>query len=190
MKKYLAVLLVGCCLLMAATAGHIQWTQIVSTDRHGTDSKGQSSDGTGTSGNLAKYDSGGGLTDAGFPATVPVHPIGANFDGGGAPLTTGTTVYYTYVGPACTIQTWNMTVAPSGTATGDIWKVAGSGGAIPTVTNSITASAPPSISSGTALTAQTGMTGWTKTVAQYDVFAFTLTAVSSATAASLVLQCQ
>jgi hypothetical protein len=68
-KKLIVGILAGCLVLLGATAGHIQWTQLVSGDRHGTDAKGQSSDGTGTSGNLAKFDSSGGLTDGGVAAS-------------------------------------------------------------------------------------------------------------------------
>jgi hypothetical protein len=119
-------------------------------------------------------------------ATTVVHPIGATFDGGGSALTTGTKVYYT-VPFACTINAWNATV-DTGTITIDAWKIA-TGTAIPTVTNTITASATPAISTGTALHSTT-LTGWTTTVTANDIFAFNVSAVSSATKASLVLQCQ
>lgn len=52
-------------LLWGATSGNIQWTQLASGSRHGTATKGQSSDGTGTSGNCAKFDSAGNVVDAG-----------------------------------------------------------------------------------------------------------------------------
>jgi hypothetical protein len=70
----------------------------------------------------------------------------------------------------------------------DVWKIA-TGTAIPTISNSITASATPAISTGTALHSTT-LTGWTTSVSANDIFAFDVTAVSSATKASLVLQCQ
>jgi len=115
-----------------------------------------------------------------------VHPIGYIFDGGGSALTSGKA--YTYFVPfACTITAWNMTV-DTGTATVDVWKVA-SGTAIPTITNTITASALPAIASGTALHSTT-LTGWTTSVAANDIIAFNLNAVSSATKVSIVLQCQ
>lgn len=52
-------------LLWGATSGNIQWTQLASLSRHGTATKGQSSDGTGTSGNCAQFDASGNLVDAG-----------------------------------------------------------------------------------------------------------------------------
>jgi hypothetical protein len=55
-------------IVLAATSGNIQWTQLASSARHGTDAYGQSSDGTGTSTHVAVFDSNGGLTDGGAPA--------------------------------------------------------------------------------------------------------------------------
>lgn len=118
-------------------------------------------------------------------ATV-THSIGATFDGAGSALTTGTKAYVT-VPYACTIQAWNITV-DTGTITIDAWKKA-TGTAIPTISDSITASATPAISTGTALHSTT-LTSWTTSVSANDIFAFDITAVSSATKASLTLQCQ
>ena len=119
-------------------------------------------------------------------ATTVVHSIGATFDGAGSALTTSTTTYVT-VPYACTIQAWNVT-ADTGTITFDVWKIA-TGTAIPTVSNTITASALPALASGTALHSTT-LTGWTTSVAANDIFAFTVNTVASATKASLALQCQ
>lgn len=120
-----------------------------------------------------------------FP-TTPVRAIGATFDGQGSALSNGKTIYYT--APfACTINAWNMTV-DTGTATIDIWKIA-SGTAIPTVTNTITASALPAISTGTAKHSTT-LTGWTTAVTANDIFGFNINAVSGATEISIVLGCQ
>ena len=119
-------------------------------------------------------------------ATTVVHSIGATFDGAGSALTTSTTTYVT-VPYACTIQAWNATV-DTGTITFDVWKIA-TGTAIPTVSNTITASALPALASGTALHSTT-LTGWTTSVAANDIFAFTVNTVASATKASLALQCQ
>lgn len=52
--------------LLFATLGavnNIKWSQISVSTKHGNGTYGQSSDGTGTSGNLAKYDANGNLTD-------------------------------------------------------------------------------------------------------------------------------
>jgi hypothetical protein len=111
--------------------------------------------------------------------------IGYNFDGGGAALTTSNAGYFT-VPFACTISAWSATV-DTGTITWDVWKIA-TGTVIPTVSNTIVASAAPVIASGTALHSAT-LTGWTTAVAANDIFGFKVSAVASATRASLVLEC-
>jgi hypothetical protein len=115
----------------------------------------------------------------------PTRAIGYVFDGGGSTLPAGRTGYYT-VPFSCTIRAWNLTV-DTGTVTIDAWKAA-TGAGIPTVSNTITASATPAIASGTALHSTT-LTGWTTAVNANDVFGFNVKAVSSATLASLVLEC-
>ena len=116
-----------------------------------------------------------------------IRSIGAGFDGGGSALTSGAsqTTYFT-VPFACTIQAWNITV-DTGTITFDIWKIA-TGTAIPTVANTITASALPAISTGTAIHSTT-LTGWTVSVSANDIFGVNVNTVSTATKASLILQC-
>jgi hypothetical protein len=118
--------------------------------------------------------------------TAPVRGIGYVFDGGGNPLTVGKTGYYT-VPYSCVVNSWNMTV-DTGTATVDVWKV-GTGTSLPTGANSITGTATPAISSGSAIHS-TNLTGWTTTVAPNDIFGFNIKAVSGATLISLVLACQ
>jgi len=69
----------------------------------------------------------------------------------------------------------------------DVWKT-GAGTAIPTVTNTITGSALPAISIGTAIHS-TALTGWTTSVNANDIFGFQVKTVAGATAASLILEC-
>jgi len=112
--------------------------------------------------------------------------FGTSFgDTGGSALTSGSVVYRT-VPYACTIAAWNITV-DAGTATIDIWKIA-SGTAIPTVTNTITASALPAISTGTAIHSTT-LTSWTTSVTANDIFAFQLKTVATAKYVEIDLQC-
>lgn len=108
----------------------------------------------------------------GAKALLQAHAVGCGVgDPAGSALSTGILCYV--VAPvACTIQSWDILV-DSGTATADIWKIA-TGTAIPTVSNSIVASAAPAISTGTAIHSTT-MTSWTTSVAQYDIFGFNLT---------------
>jgi hypothetical protein len=125
------------------------------------------------------------LSSSAVPANVKIRSIGYVFDGAGAILQAPRTSYYT-VPFACTISAWNITV-DAGTATVDVWKVA-SGTAIPTAANKITGSATPAISTGTAIHSTT-LTGWTTSVSANDVFGFNLSAVTSATNVSIVLEC-
>ncbi len=123
----------------------------------------------------------------GSTCTIPIiHSLGASFDGGGSPLVSGKTVYFT-VPFACTIQAWNIAV-DTGTATVDVWKIA-TGTAIPTIANTITASALPAISTGTAIHSTT-LTGWTTSVAANNIFGINLNAVSGATFVNFQGQCQ
>lgn len=128
------------------------------------------------------------LKCSGVPgANSLIRSIGAGFDGGGSTLTSGSTstTYFT-VPFACTLTAFNITV-DTGTITFDVWKIA-TGTAIPTVANTITASALPAISTGTAIHSTT-LTGWTTAVSANDIFGININAVASATKASLILQC-
>jgi len=137
----------------------------------------------------------GGATTPGYrlivagdlPSNQKIRTIGAGFDGGGSALTSGSTATTYFTVPfACTIAAWNITV-DTGTITLDVWKIA-TGTAIPTVANTITASALPAISSGTAVHSTT-LTGWTTAVSANDIFGININTVATATKASLTLQC-
>jgi hypothetical protein len=103
----------------------------------------------------------------------------------GSPALVSDTSYFT-LPQACTISGWAIAVN-AGTATFDIWKIS-SGTAIPTVSNSITASAQPTIASGTVAQSTT-LTGWSTSVSANDIVAINLQTVATATFASLVLTC-
>lgn len=124
-------------------------------------------------GALGTPSSGTGTNITGIP--LPPRAIGCGVgDPAGSALATGVLCYI--VAPsACTITSWDILV-DSGTATAGIWKIA-TGTAIPTVSNSIVASAAPAISTGTAVHSTT-MTGWTTSVSAFDVFGFNLTTTS------------
>jgi hypothetical protein len=127
----------------------------------------------------------GTATAGQIPANLRARAIGATFTGGGNAVTANSINYFT-VPFACTISAWSITV-DTGTATIDVWKIA-TGTAVPTVLNTITSSATPAISSGTALHS-TVLTGWTVSVSANDIIAFQVKAVSNATVASLILEC-
>jgi hypothetical protein len=125
-------------------------------------------------------------TGSGGSANQNIRSFGAGFDGGGSPLTTNAVTYATFP-ITCTIAAWNITV-DTGTISFDVWKV-GTGTAIPTVSNSILSGGFLSIASGTAVHSTT-LTDFTSTaVTANDIFGIEIEAVSSATKASLVIQC-
>ena len=63
-----------------------------------------------------------------------------------------------------------------------------SGTAIPTVANTITASAKPALSTGTAIHSTT-LTGWTTSVSANDIFGIQLNTVATAKYAEIDIQC-
>jgi hypothetical protein len=128
----------------------------------------------------------GTLAASSLPSNTKVRSFGTTFgDTGGSALTSGSVVYFT-VPYTCTISAWNVTV-DAGTVTFDIWKIA-TGTAIPTVTNTITASALPAISTGTALHSTT-LTGWTTSVSANDIVGIQLKTVATAKYAELDMEC-
>lgn len=126
----------------------------------------------------------GAAVTAQLPANALVSTVGVTLDGGGTAIATGQKGYIT-CDFAGTIAAWNIT-ADTGTCTFDVWKVA-TGTAVPTVTNTITASAKPALATGTAIHS-TGLSGWTTSVTANDIFGFNLDSVSGATKLTLTLQ--
>jgi hypothetical protein len=118
--------------------------------------------------------------------------FGYSFYGGATPLTTSTVGYLT-VPFACTLAAWNISVSPADTATIDIWQL-GTGTAIPTVSNTITASAVPAITTGTTVHSTT-MTSWATThggllVAANDVFGINIKTIGGTAAfLNLTVEC-
>lgn len=128
----------------------------------------------------------GAATLAQLPSTAKIRSFGTTFgDTTGSALSSGSVVYFT-VPYACTISAWNITV-DAGTVTFDIWKIA-SGSAIPTVSNTITASALPALSTGTALHSTT-LTGWTTSVTANDIVGIQLNTVATAKYAEIDVEC-
>lgn len=133
----------------------------------------------------------GDVTTSGSTATTlaskfKIRSFGTTFgDTGGSALSSGSVVYFT-IPYACTIAAWNISV-DAGTVTFDIWKIA-TGTAIPTVTNTITASAKPALSTGTSVHSTT-LTGWTTSVSANDIFGIQLNTVATAKYAEIDIQC-
>lgn len=118
-----------------------------------------------------------------------IHSFGASFGStsSGSSVLVADTSYFV-VPYACIISAYNLTAVPASAAVVvDVWKIA-TGTAVPTVSNTITASATPSIASGTTKHSTT-LTGWTTSVAANDVIGIALTTVATSTFVSLVLQC-
>jgi hypothetical protein len=91
---------------------------------------------------------------------------------------------YVRVPYAGTITSWSIVASTSCTCVIDVWKANAS---LPTVSNTITASAKPALSSQSTASSST-LTGWTTNVAVGDVFGFNLDSVSgSPTGITLVL---
>lgn len=111
--------------------------------------------------------------------------ITLSLDGNGAAPTVGfkrwTTVPY-----ACTINSVTMTADVSGSIVIDIWKDAYANFP-PTVADSITAAAKPTISSAIKSVDST-LTGWTTSVAAGDVLMFNVDSASTLTTLDLVLK--
>lgn len=116
--------------------------------------------------------------------TYPIlREFGYSFTG---TLTAGK-VAYLRVPFTCTIMAWSIQV-DTGTATVDIWRVP-NGSAVPTNSNSITASATPAISSGTAVRSTT-LTGWNTAVAAGDIVGIALENVTAASFVNLNVECR
>jgi hypothetical protein len=95
----------------------------------------------------------------------------------------GTTTYIT-VPYSGTIISWYIVASATATCQLDVWKAAGS---LPTVANTITAAAKPSLASATTANSST-LTGWTTAVTSGDVFGFNLDSFSGTpTSITLVL---
>ncbi len=111
--------------------------------------------------------------------TVPLS-LGFTTDARGGVVTTGAKMYITARG-AGTITGWSITATGSSpTCTIDVWKIASGGTALPTVTNTITASAKPALATGNLIRSSI-LTSWTTSFAAGDTFGFNVDAVTNAT---------
>lgn len=117
---------------------------------------------------------------------VPVTAIGYVFDGGGSALTTG--VKGDLLIPfACTINSATLEADQSGSIVIDIWKKAYALDSPPTVANTITASALPTLA--THQSAQdTTLTGWTTAIAANDMLRFNINSITTCTRVTLTLK--
>lgn len=133
--------------------------------------------------------SGGTITTSGTisaDTSTLARDICVTFDGSGSALTAGKIIYLANIPYGGTITGNTMLADQSGSAVVDVWKVAYAS-APPTVTNTITASDLPTLSSAQK-SHDTTLTGWTTTVTAGDTMAFKLNSASTITELSLCLQ--
>ncbi len=141
-----------------------------------------------TAENAANRNIAGGYCPLDGSAKVPIanlptitSSVGVNLDGQGVVLSTGQKGYVR-MPYACTITGWSIVGDVSGSCVFDVWKSTG----FPTVANTITASAKPTLTSSTA-TSSTTLTGWNTTVNAGDIIGWNLDSVSTLTRAILQL---
>ncbi len=114
-----------------------------------------------------------------------IDSLGTTIDGGGSVITTGLKGFIS-VPYSCTINSVVMLADQTGSVVVDIWKTPYASFP-PTITNSITASDQPTISSAQK-SQDTTLTGWTTTVNAGDTIAFNVNSASSITRLNLILK--
>ena len=97
-------------------------------------------------------------------------------DGGGSVITTGEKGDIT-IPFACTINEWTLLADQSGSIVVDVWKDTYANYP-PTVADTITASAKPTISATTKGQSST-LTGWTTSISAGDILAFNVDSIST-----------
>lgn len=107
--------------------------------------------------------------------------------GSGATITTGSKFGLT-VDYACTISQWTIVGDQSGSIVIDVWKLAFNQDNNPTVANTITASAKPTVSSHKGAQSST-LTGWTTSISAGDTLFFNVDSVTSMQFATISLKC-
>jgi hypothetical protein len=109
-------------------------------------------------------------------------------DGGTSVISTGVQGYV-QVPLDCTIIGWSLLGNQAGLIVVDIWKLPLATDFPPTVANSITANAPPTIAGTPDLSATSStLTGWTTTVSDGDVLAFNVNSVTDFRKITVVLK--
>jgi hypothetical protein len=98
---------------------------------------------------------------------------GITIDGGSTDILSGVKGYFT-VPYNCTITGWSITSQQTGSVVFDIWKASGT---IPTVADSITASAKPTLLSA-QLASSSSLTGWTTSLVAGDVLVYNIDSIS------------
>jgi hypothetical protein len=149
----------------------------------GTTSTGaEQSAAAGTAGQVLK--SGGAAAVGAYADDVAA--VGVTIDGAGVAITTGVKGYITVPFSGTIVQA-TLVGDVTGSIVIDVWKLAFSTSALPTVANTITASAKPTLSSAKGSQDST-LTGWTTSVSAGDTFGFNVDSCTTTTKATLVLK--
>lgn len=127
----------------------------------------------------------GTVPTANLPTNALIDSIGITIDGSGSVITTGVKgdIFIPY---AATINSVTMLADQTGSCVIDIWKVAYASYPA-TVSNTITASAVPTISSSNK-SQDTTLTGWTTSISAGDCIRFNVNSASTITRVTLVLK--
>lgn len=124
--------------------------------------------------------------DANRTLTLPViGTVGITIDGGGSAITTGTKGYVECPFAGTIVQA-TVLLDQSGSIVIDVWKDTYANYP-PDDSDSITAAAPPTVSTATKSQDST-LTGWTTSVAAGDIFGFNVDSITTATRATLILK--
>ena len=123
---------------------------------------------------------------SGMQVSSRIRTITVTIDGGGSALTTGLKLLLPQIPITGTIVSWALVADVSGSVVLDIWKA---NAAVPTNSNSITASAKPTLSS-TQLASSSTLTGWTTSIAVGDVWGFEVESATTVTRVVLRLEIQ
>lgn len=130
--------------------------------------------------------SSGTLNVARFPTNEIISTIGITIDGGGSVITVGVKGYIE-VPFACTINQATLLADQSGSIVVDVWKDTYANYP-PTDLDSITASAPPTITTATKSQNAT-LTGWTTSVTAGDTLGFNVDSATTITRVTLTMKC-
>jgi hypothetical protein len=106
--------------------------------------------------------------------------FGVTIDGAGTALTTGNKGY-AVIPYGGTITGWTMIANQTGDCVIDVWKAAGT---IPTLSDSITGTEKPTLSTQ-QINSDTNLTTWTSSVSPGDIFAFKVDSASTLTRVNL-----
>ena len=125
--------------------------------------------------------SGTGSFAATVKSNIKTRDITFAIDGGGSAIAAGGIWYLSNVNFAGTITAWDIVADVAGSIVIDVWKT---NAAVPTVANTITAAALPTLSSAQSAFAG-AITAWTTSVAAGDVFAFKVNSATTVTKVNL-----